>query len=453
MATADRSRCQWAMRRLADPATIGGELERPRLEPGGPEVERVTEAIRETLERRDPAARRRAAGRVLRAYEALPDGNREQFFELLVTRFGIDDVRLADALESVRCAAGASRDASIRVLRRVLTPRYTELFDVIAGLPAGVRRIVDLRADLLALGSRDPALGTLDDELARHLGSVFNVGALELRRITWESASAALLERLMAYEAVHAIDGWDDLKHRLENDHQCFAFLHPAMPDDPLAFVQIALTHHMADDLSGLLDIDAPQTDAAAADTAMLYSITNGQPGLAGINLGNELIKRVIAELDRELPQLQTYATLSPMPNFRQWAQAQLDADAITPGERDAFDREAADVVIILADDSWTLDPGLVEHFRSGLLSMAARYITTGQNGRALDGVAHFHLSNGAAVERVNWLAHRAPYEMRRSFGLMVNYTYAPEHLEANVEQYRAEGIISVSGQVSSLIR
>lgn len=422
----------------------------PSLDPSG--AQRVADAIGDMLDQRESAARRRAAAGILHSYAVLDYTGRARFFDLLARRFSLDEAGVTAAVEAFRSARGEDRGAALRELRRSLTPRYSTLLHAITGLPGGVKMLVDLRADLLSLQSADPALGLLDDELAGHLASLFDVGLLQLTRITWQDTSAAMLERLMAYEAVHEIDGWDDLKHRLDSDRRCYAFIHPAMPDEPLVFVEIALTQGLTGDLPRLLDTRAPKTDPDRADTAVFYSITNCQPGLTRVNLGNELIKQVVDELRRDLPHLGTYATLSPMPLFRRWAEKELAGGNLTSAERQSFGRDTSEVARILSRDHWSDDVGLVQQLRPGLLSLAARYTTTAEHGRALDPVGHFHLSNGASVERINWLANSAPYEMQRSFGLMVNYKYEAEHLEKNVEQYLASGTITASGHVRGLI-
>jgi malonyl-CoA decarboxylase len=415
--------------------------------------DRLAAAIEEAVKLREPTARRAAAARVVGAYTGLDQSGQRRFFELLATRFGADDGALADAIGAFTAATdAASRAQAERALRAAVVPRYADFVHVVTGLPGGVKLLVDLRADLIAFRHSDPTLALVDDELVGHLSTLFDVGLLELRRITWESSSAALLERLIAYEAVHEIEGWDDLKHRLDSDRRCFAFLHPAMPDEPLVFVEIALTKGLAGNLPHLLDQEVPATDPADADTAIFYSITNCQPGLAGVNLGNELIKRVVQTLRGELPNLGAFATLSPMPGFRQWAEQAFADDLLTPGEREAFGAPPATVADQLADPRWTSDPAEADRFRAGLLSMAARYVSTPVDGRAADPVGNFHLSNGSRVEKLNWLANPAPYELRRSYGLMVNYRYEPSDIEENVERYLADGVIATTSQIRNLV-
>jgi malonyl-CoA decarboxylase len=319
---------------------------------------------------------------------------------------------------------------------------------VITGLPDGVAFLVGLRGDLLSMRGRDPALGLLDDELTGHLSTLFDVGLLELRQITWDSP-ASVLERLMATEAVHAISGWDDLRHRLDGDQRCYGFFHPALPNEPIVFVEIALTHGLADNLPELLNRDVAIDDA---DTAIFYSITSAQPGLAGVHLGNELIKQVVDELRHHADHVRTFATLSPLPGFRAWLVAQVEAGALTPAELEALG-PGARTLVTLADRSWLEDPTVADRVRPGIMSAAARYLTTVQDGRATDPVANFHLSNGASLERLDWLANPAPYGIEESLGVMVNYRYDRSKIASNAASYLADGSVSASGQVRNLVK
>ena len=243
--------------------------------------------------------------------------------------FGADPAVVDRAVDRFRVARGVpERLAAERELRRAVIPRYAALLHVITGLPQGVGFLIELRADVIAVRGDDPALGLLHDELTGHLSTLFDVGLLELRQITWDSP-ASVLDRLMATEAVHAISGWDDLRHRLDGDQRCYGFFHPALVNEPIVFVEIALTHGLADDLPELLE----REDAVdGADTAIFYSITSCQPGLAGVHLGNELIKQVVDELRRDDDHLRTFATLSPMPGLRAWVDRTARGRRAHPG-------------------------------------------------------------------------------------------------------------------------
>jgi malonyl-CoA decarboxylase len=419
----------------------------PDLPPG--DVARVVKAIDETLAQRETTAQRAAAERLVAAYAGLDLDGRRRFLRAVATEFGTDPVLVDRAVDRVRVArTETDRVAAERELRRAVIPRYAAWLHVLTGLPQGVGFLVELRADLLTVRGDDPALGLLHDELTGHLSTLFDVGLLELRQITWDSP-ASVLDRLMATEAVHAISGWDDLRHRLDGDQRCYAFFHPALPREPIVFVEIALTHGLADNLPELLNREHAVDDA---DTAIFYSITSCQPGLAGVHLGNELIKQVVDELRRQADHLRTFATLSPLPGFRRWAVEQVEGGRLTPAELESLGTGARDVVV-LADRAWIDDPVQTERVRPGFLSLGARYLMTVRDGRAIDPVANFHLSNGASLERIDWMANPASYGIDESFGLMVNYRYDRAKIAANAAAYLADGSISASGQVRGLVK
>jgi malonyl-CoA decarboxylase len=416
--------------------------------PGG-DVERLVKAIDGVLEQRETNAQRAAAGRVVAAYCRLDPDGRRRFLVTLAQRFGPDPAPLDQAVAAIRAArTPVERARAERDLRRAVVPRYASWLHVVTGLPRGVAFLTELRADMLALAEDDPALGMLDDELAGHLSTLFDVGLLELRQITWDSP-ASVLDRLLATEAVHAISGWDDLHHRLGGDQRAYGFFHPALEHEPIVFVEIALTHGLADSLPELLNradaVDDP-------DTAIFYSITSAQPGLAGVHLGNELIKQVVDALRLENDHLKTFATLSPLPGFRTWFAAQVERHQLTPAEEESIGPDPG-ALAGLSSGSWLDDPAGAERVRPGLLSAAARYLTTVRDGRAIDPVANFHLANGASLERLNWMANPAPYEIEKSFGLMVNYRYDRARIATNAGAYLAEASIITSVQVRNLVK
>jgi malonyl-CoA decarboxylase len=321
------------------------------------------------------------------------------------------------------------------------------LLRLFTGLDGGVKFLVDLRGDVLRVGSGDDALSDLSRELKAHLATLFDVGLLSLRRITWE-APATLLEKLIEYEAVHAIESWADLKNRLDSDRRCYAFFHPAMPNEPLVFVEVALTTGIATELRPLLDARAPGLDVEHADTAVFYSISNCQPGLAGVNLGTALIKQVVEALRLDLPQLERFVTLSPIPGFRRWLEDTLTDGELSQAEHDMLPAEPVRVLARLSDPEWSSD----EAIQPSLLALCARYLTDAPEGRVADPVANFHLSNGASVERINWMADPSPKGRDRSFGLMANYLYEDEHIPERAEDYVAKGAVSMSAAVKDLI-
>jgi malonyl-CoA decarboxylase len=409
-------------------------------------------------------ARARAAD-LGRTYLALNSAGRERFLHLLATEFDADHAVVDDCCALVGAAAdSAARAAAERALRVALTAPRVTLLRQFNALPEGVKFLVDRRAELIALAGDDPGLRGLADDLRDLLANWFDIGFLELRRITWDSP-ATLLEKLMAYEAVHEIRSWTDLKNRLEADRRCFAFFHPRMPDEPLIFVEVALVTGIAGNVHALLDEAAPVGNPQTADTAIFYSISNCQQGLVGISFGDFLIKRVVDALASELPRLKSFATLSPLPGFRAWLTAQAERGGLLlTGDARAvqalgtgLDEDTADRILLYLLDrpDWHQDARIAAGLRDPLLRLGARYLTHAHapSGRALDPVANFHLSNGARVERLNWLGDVSAKGLAQSAGLMVNYLYRLGDIEANHEAYRDEGLVAASSAVRGLAR
>jgi malonyl-CoA decarboxylase len=431
----------------------------------GGALERVREQMQACLEHRggEVSARSRAV-ELGATYLGLADLGRRAFLELLAT-IGDADRSAVDAAVSRRAAAGdeASRRTAERELRELLQPPRLDLLRQFNAIGDGVRFLVELRADALRLGEGDPALTGLADELRELLRSWFDTGFLELRRVTWDSP-ASLLEKLARYEAVHTVRSWDDLKNRLDADRRFFAFFHPSMPDEPLIFVEVALVQGITTDVASLLDERAPLGDPESADTAIFYSISNAQAGLVGIAFGGFLIKLVVDELRDELPRLRTFATLSPIPGFRHWMDEELAAGRLAPtpderralvaalGEADELDERR--LAGLLRGERWSRDPALAAAVRPVLERWCAAYLLAARrpDGRAVDPVAHFHLSNGASVEQINWLGDATAKGLRQSLGLMVNYRYRLEDIEKHHEAYSADGTAAASGRVAKLV-
>ncbi|MDN5844078.1 MAG: malonyl-CoA decarboxylase [Alcaligenaceae bacterium] len=302
--------------------------------------------------------------------------------------------------------------------------------------------LVDMRADMLRWRNQVAGLSVLEQELGGLLSSWFDVGMLELRHINWDSP-ASLLEKLIQYEAVHAIRSWDDLRRRVAPDRRCYAFFHPRMNGVPLIFVEVAFAEQMAANVQTLLDPAKPSDDLDKARWAIFYSISNTQPGLRGISFGNFLLKRVIDELLGELPRLKSFATLSPIPGFAAWLERQ-EGTAIAELLADKADRQAA------AEDP---QAGLkwLDRLRSGAegaasddglrksgLRLVAHYLTSLKNGHPIDPVARFHLGNGARIERINWAADLSTKGLAQSCGMMSNYLYEPDRLDDNLARLSA---------------
>ncbi|MEJ1975385.1 MAG: malonyl-CoA decarboxylase family protein [Acetobacteraceae bacterium] len=360
----------------------------------------------------------------------------------------------------------AERATATAALRRALEPPRVRLLTQFTTIPDGMKFLVDLRATLLERAKGDPYLAALDSDLRALLANWFDVGFLELQRIDW-SSSAMLLERLVGYEAVHEIRSWSDLKNRLDSDRRCYALFHPRMPNEPLIFVEVALVKGLAGSVQRLLDKRAPLLDPKDADTAIFYSISNCQRGLSGISFGNFLIKRVVAVLGDEYRNIKQYSTLSPLPGFRRWLNAKLEANdpallsteeatslaALLPSDEKAVIGAQA-LAAILARRGWARDTAVVKAVEPILVRLAARYLMVESRGkRALDPVAHFHLSNGARVERLAMLADTSEKGIKESATLMVNYLYDPAKIEEYHEDYTGEGKRAATTAVRRLAR
>ena len=262
---------------------------------------------------------------------------------------------------------------------------------------------------------------------------------------------------------MHEIDGWNDLKDRLDSDRRCFAYFHPRMPAEPLIFVEVALSNGLADNVQRLLDSTAPVQDPQRADTAIFYSISNAQKGLVGISFGGFLIKRVVEELAAEFPNLKDFATLSPMPGFRRWLERMLKSGttALPPAESKRLAAQLGgaagekELAALLGSPGWEANPGAAKALRGPLTRLAASYLAEGrrEDGRARDPVAHFHLSNGARIEQIDWLADRSEKGLSQSYGMMVNYRYRQADIETNHEAYSGDGKVAAAPGVKALLR
>ena len=388
------------------------------------------------------SARNRAA-KLGETYLGLDDAGRHEFLRRIALDFGPEPAKVAAAHDAYQSAAGTPRQWDAEAdLRAALRSSRIRILTQFNALPQGVKFLVDLRTDLLRFLDKDEELTVLDRELESRLTAWFDVGFLELQRITW-NAPASLLEKLIRYEAVHEIRSWNDLRNRLDSDRRLYAFFHPRMPQEPLIFVEVALTKELSDNIQELLDEHAPVLDPARADTAIFYSISNTQAGLRGVSFGNFLLKRVIDDLKRDFPQLKNFATLSPLPQFTAWLKR-------APEALDGLGLSLAQ----LQSGEWAQDKTAARRLRDPLEALAARYLyTVRQNGRPTDPVARFHLGNGARIERINFLADASAKGFRQSCGLMVNYLYDPDEIEQNVEAYVGEDRIAATSAIRRLAK
>ena len=411
------------------------------------------------------SARNRAA-KLAQAYLQFDEKGRTGFLHTLA-EFDSDPSAVAAAYEKLQAAEDpAERATATAALRRALEPPRVRLLTQFTTIPDGMKFLVDLRATLLARVKGDPYLAALDSDLRALLANWFDVGFLELQRIDW-SSPAVLLERLVGYEAVHEIRSWSDLKNRLDSDRRCYALFHPRMPAEPLIFVEVALVRGLAGSVQRLLDKKAPLLDAKEADTAIFYSISNCQRGLAGISFGNFLIKRVVGVLGSEYRNIKTFATLSPIPGFRKWLDGKLaenDAGLLSTEESTALIGAAGDdpkpangieaLTALLARRGWAREAALSKAMEPVLTRLVARYLVAEtRNKRALDPVAHFHLGNGARVERIIMGGDTSDKGVRESATFMVNYLYDPAKIEEYHEEYTGEGKRNATTAIRRLSR
>jgi malonyl-CoA decarboxylase len=407
------------------------------------------------------SARNRAA-KLAQTYLLQDEAGRAGFLRTLAA-FDSDPDAVATAYVKVQAAKDIAERATAKAaLRQALEPPRLKLLTQFTSIPDGRKFLVDLRGSLLKVRGTDKLLTALDADLRGLLAAWFDIGFLELQRIDWNSP-AALLEKLVDYEAVHAIRSWRDLKNRLDSDRRCYAFFHPRMPGEPLIFVEVALVKGLAGSVQNLLDEKAPVQDPSQADTAIFYSISNCQSGLAGISFGNFLIKRVVEELSAEFRNLKTFATLSPIPGFRRWLdpllakdEPKLLSDEEAASLAAAFPAEKGCLALagIIAKRHWWRDAALRKAAEPVLTRLAARFLIVEANGkRAKDPVAHFHLSNGARVERLDMAGDTSDKGAKESATLMVNYLYDPGKIEDWHEDYAGEGKRNASTAVRKLAR
>jgi malonyl-CoA decarboxylase len=408
------------------------------------DVDHAMEICRTLLTTRGEVLGARVAAEALGAYQRLDDEQVEWFFDRLANAFSVDR-------EAVRQAATAyQRDASpanLLALQDAVEPSRQELFRRCNMAPGGTAILVDMRRRLLRTLDANPHRVEIDADLMHLFRSWFNRGFLTLERIDWQT-SAVVLERLIQYEAVHQIQGWRDLRRRLESDRRCYAFFHPALPREPLIFIEVALTRAMTAQVQPLLDPDSPVDDPARATCAMFYSITNCQQGLRGVSFGNVLIKQVLEDLGNEFPRVRTFATLSPLPDFR----ASL-VERMTTAPTSISPALAA--LVAKGDDITAEDIAAVPSaLRDELMERCARYLISTRDGvGAQDPVARFHLANGARLERLNWMGDTSSTGVRRSFGLTVNYVYRLTDLERNHDGYANQFRVASSAAFRRLAR
>jgi malonyl-CoA decarboxylase len=373
------------------------------------------------------------------AYQRLDERGRNEFFDILARDYRPSPEAILAAANAYQ---GDPSPENLTRLEEAVEPARQELFRRLNMAPGGTAALVEMRRLLLRGLKTHAHWRGIDYDLMHLLRSWFNRGFLRLERIDWRT-SALVLEKLIQYEAVHAVQGWRDLRRRLEADRRCFAFFHPQLPDEPIIFIEVALTRGMSAHVQPLLDIKSPVANPGAADCAMFYSITNCQEGLRGISFGNLLIKQVAEDLKREFPHLRRFATLSPIPGFKRWLAG--NEKRVLPNEVQLLSR--------LDDPAWHLGE-VPEELRELLVRLCAHYLLNAKQGlEPLDPVARFHLANGASLERLNWMGDSSEQGISNSAGMMVNYVYWLAEVERNHERYFREHHIVASPQVEKLAR
>jgi malonyl-CoA decarboxylase len=387
------------------------------------------------------------AREILGRYNELTTGPRIAFFEALAERFGTDPDRMAAAIAAWRERPAATTAAEVHAASE---PRRQELFRRLNLAPGGTAALVHMREQLMdALDHRDD-LAAVDEDFVHLFSSWFNRGFLVLRRIDW-STPAIILDKIIRYEAVHEISDWDDLRRRIDpSDRRCYAFFHPALVDDPLIFVEVALTRDIPAAIAPILSPEREVMEPDKMRTAVFYSISNCQRGLAGVSFGNFLIKQVVEEICREMPKLATFVTLSPVTNFAAWLKherAQDNSAALNEADKALF--------AALDEPAWWRAEETAARLQDPLMRAAAWYFLRARNGRGLpvDAVARFHLGNGARLERINWLADTSERAMAQGHGLMVNYQYDLDDIEKNHEAYAESRTVVASSAVQKWLR
>ena len=417
--------------------------------------------LRELQNVADPAVSdveggRRAAGVAGWYARATPEQRRDCWL-LMSDQFPPDPSAIETARAAYDAARGTDEEARAEVqLRKAFASPRTRLLQRFAAFPEGVRFLVDLRAELLPQLKHEKRLLALDAELEDLFSTWFDVGFLELQRISWHSP-AALVEKLIRYEAVHDIKSWADVKNRLDSDRRCYGFFHPRMPGEPLIFVEVALVDSMADSITPLLDESADAADLNKATTAIFYSISNTQVGLRGVSFGDSLIKHVVETLQAEFPRLRMFATLSPIPGFRAWLGKNAapllerldDKTRAELGRAVGFEPVTATHLLAAMEKPLELDAK--SPVRQVLVQYAAHYLGRElANGKPLDAVARFHLGNGARVERLNWGGDPSVKGVKQSYGVMVNYLYDLKRLDKH-RALLAQGKIPLSSELEGL--
>ena len=403
---------------------------------------RVIDIWRDLLSDRGEVSGAAIAREALAAYRSLEPAYLPAFFSLLAAEFSPPAPVLRDAAQ--RYLEQPSSANLMQLQHAAASPRQ-ELFRRLNQAPDGTATLVNARKQILHGLAAHPDWQAIDMDLVHLFNSWFNRGFLTLQRIDWHTP-AIVLEKLIEYEAVHEISGWHDLRRRLQADRRCFAFFHPALPNEPLIFIEVALVKGISSAIAPLLNHEAPLGDPGRADTAVFYSITNCQPGLRGVSFGNLLIKQVAQRLGEEFPRIKTFSTLSPIPGFAPWL-GSLGALEYLP-------KAVQTAIKTLRESNWHEQPALTAALQQKLVPLCAYYLLhVMRNGEPVDPVARFHLGNGARAERLNWLADTSKRGLKNCAGMMVNYVYHLDQIEENHELYIREHRLAATHELRRLAR
>ncbi len=425
-------------------ADAGMELLRARMRTTKGRSKSLPDLCHELLSTKGEASGMAIARDIVDRYRNSDEPTRLKFFQTVHNEFGVN----TDAvLQAAKDYCKSQDPITLRQLTQQIESNRQELFRRINIAPGGVGTIVEMRHDLLRLMGPHPHLEAVDYDLKHLLASWFNRGFLELQQIDWESP-ATVLEKLIQYESVHEIKGWGDLRGRLANDRRCFAFFHPNLRNEPLIFVEVALVKGLSQSIQPVIDADRSITNPQQADTAIFYSINNCQQGLRGVSFGNLLIKQVVQQLSLEFPQLKFFSTLSPIPGFRKWLMSIID-------EADNYGVATDDQVLLQQTqaDNWYENEVLMESLKPVLIMLCAYYLTRIRRGdEPQDPVARFHLSNGARLERINWLGDSSVNGFEQSLGMLANYVYDPEKIVQNHESYVKDKHFATAKGITELV-
>ena len=395
---------------------------------------------RELLSERGEVSGAAIAREALAAYRELDPAHLPAFYDQLAAEFSPEKHALREAAKRY---LEQPSTAHLMLLQQAAASPRQELFRRLNQASAGTATLVDMRKNLLTALASHPEWQVIDADLVHLFNSWFNRGFLTLERIDWHTP-AIVLEKLIEYEAVHELSGWTDLRRRLQTDRRCFAFFHPALPDEPLIFIEVALVKGISNAVQPLLDVDAPVDDPEKADTAVFYSITNCQKGLRSVSFGNLLIKQVAQKLGEEFPRIKTFSTLSPIPGFTAWLST-IEGKLAEP---------ALSAVKALKTPNWHLQAEQSVSMQKALTPLCAHFLLNAMHdGAPTDPVARFHLGNGARAERLNWLADTSARGLKNCASMMINYVYHLDQIEDNHEIYIREHRVAATHELRRLAR